>query len=696
MSRFESVLPAILGVFPASAQAALVLVTLLLSGAVNEAARAQPYQVRSPDGSLVVTVRTDGPQLTYALSREGQPLVESSPISMTLSSQPSGGVLGENPAVEGTERRRVDRVLRPVVPEKNSEVTDRFRELRIDFEKDFALVVRVYDEGAAYRFETQRADSITVESEEATFDLAGGDALGTEPPSFYWARGEDSFITHSESYYQPPLPPDSIAGRMSTAPLTVRYGAGGPRLTVTEAALRDYAGMFLVGESTAAGDDDALLRGTFAKAALAEGVQGDDERNTFPTRRADYVARTAGSRAFPWRVVAVAESDAALLENQLVYKLAPELRLEDTDWIDPGKVAWDWYNARNLFGVDFDAGVNTQTYRYYIDFAAEHDLGYIILDEGWYELGDLMTVNEEIDMEGLTAYAKEKDVGLILWMVWKTLDRQMQKALDQFEEWGIRGIKVDFMQRDDQDVVNFFWRTAREAAERELLVDFHGNYKPTGLRRAYPNVITREGVNGLEQTKWSDQLTPEHNVTIPFTRMVAGPMDYTPGAMVNAQPENFAARFTRPMSQGTRAHQLAMYVVYESPLQMLADSPTHYQREPTVMDFLADVPTVWHETHALRARISDYLAVARRRGNEWYLGAMSDGESRTLEVELSFLEADRTYRLTTWRDGPNADRYAEDFQKRSRTVSAGDPLTIEMAPGGGFAARLRAVDTGDE
>lgn len=687
MSPFERLSLRGPAVFSKIIQAVVGLAVLLISATVGGSAYAQSHQVRSPDGSIVVTVETDGPQLTYAVSSRGRSLVEPSPIAMSLA---DGSVLGKAPSVDDTDRRRINRELHPVVPEKSSTITDRFRELQIDFEKDFGLVVRAYNEGVAYRFETQRSDSITVQSEEATFDLASGRTVGTPPPNFYWARDENSFITHSESYYQPPLPPDSIGGRMSTAPLMVRYGAEGPRVAITEASLRDYAGMFLVGDSTSTGEIPPL-RGTFPEVALDVAVQGNDERDTYPTRRADYIARTAGSRAFPWRVVIVTESDAELFENQLVYKLAPQLQLDQTDWIEPGKVAWDWYNALNLFGVDFDSGVNTQTYKYYIDFAAANDLEYVILDEGWYELGDLMEVNENIDMEELTAYAEKRDVGIILWMVWKTLDRQMETALDQFEAWGIRGIKVDFMQRDDQDVVNYYWRTAWEAAERELLVDFHGNYKPTGLRRAYPNVLTREGVNGLEQNKWSDQLTPQHNVTIPFTRMVAGPIDYTPGAMVNAQPQNFAARFTRPMSQGTRAHQLAMYVVYESPLQMLADSPTHYQSEPKVMDFLGPVPTVWDETHALRAEIGNYVAVARRHGETWYLGAMSDGESRTVDVELSFLEEGRTYRLTAWSDGPNADRYAEDFQKHTRTVSAGETLTLEMAPGGGYAARIRAV-----
>lgn len=646
---------------------------------------AQTHDVRSPDGRIAVTVDAEGEQLTYAVSKDGRTLVEPSPISMTLAGRTT---LGDDPTVADTERRQVDRVLEPVVPEKRSRISDRFRELRVDFEEDFSVVVRAYNEGAAYRFETWRPGRIIVETEQATFDLAE-DQSG--PPRFYWARNEDSFITHSESYYQPPLPTDSIGGRMSTTPLLATYGSDGPRVAVTEADLQDYPGMFVVGDH-AAQDGNAMLRGTFAEVPLDVAVHGGDERNTFPTRRADYIAHTNGARAFPWRVVAVAESDAALLENQLVYKLAPERQLDDTDWIEPGKVAWDWYNALNLYGVDFESGINTRTYKHYIDFAAEHGLDYVILDEGWYELGDLMAVNDEIDVQELSTYAAERDVGLILWMVWKTLDRQMDEALDQFAEWDIRGIKVDFMQRDDQDAVNFYRRTAREAAKRELLVNFHGSYKPTGLRRAYPNVITREGVNGLEQNKWSEKLTPEHNVTIPFTRMLAGPMDYTPGAMANAQPEDFAPRFERPMSQGTRVHQLAMYVVYESPQQMLADSPSHYQRDPDVMDFLSAVPVVWDETHALRAQIGDYVAVARRSESTWYLGAMGDEESRTLDVELSFLEEGTSYQLTSWADGPNADRYAEDYQKRTQSVSAGDTVTLELAPGGGYVARLQRVE----
>ena len=380
----------------------------------------------------------------------------------------------------------------------------------------------------------------------------------------------------------------------------------------------------------------------------------------------------------------------ALKEKQTrdrTVELAEPCRIEDTSWIKPGKVAWDWWNANNVYGVDFKAGINTETYKYTIDFASRYGIEYVILDEGWSKTDDLLSVNPDINMEALLSRAKEKGVGLILWVVWKTLDDQLDEALDLFEQWGVKGIKVDFMQRDDQWMVNYYWRIAREAARRHLLVDFHGSYKPCGLRRAYPNVLTREGVRGLEHVKWSNHPTPEHNVTLPFIRMLAGPMDYTPGAMINAQEKDFRPIFNRPMSMGTRCNQLAMYVVFESPLQMLADSPSNYLKEDGCMDFLSHVPTVWDETVVLDARVADYVLVARKHGEEWYVGAMTDWTLREMTVDFSFLN-EGSYIMDMYRDGVNADRFGNDYERIVRTISRGDRMTIGLAPGGGWAARI--------
>jgi alpha-glucosidase len=376
-----------------------------------------------------------------------------------------------------------------------------------------------------------------------------------------------------------------------------------------------------------------------------------------------------------------------LITNQLVYQLGEEQQIKDASWSNPGKVAWDWWNALNIYGVDFKSGVNTDSYKYYIDFASNYGIDYIIMDEGWYVLGDLMNVVSDIDMEEIIRYGNEKRVGVILWVVWKTLDDQWGAAFNQFEKWGVKGIKVDFMQRDDQWMVDYYWRVAKEAAKRHLLVDFHGSYKPSGLRRAYPNVITREGVQGLEHNKWGKEETPLHDVTIPFIRMLAGPMDYTPGAMINAQKNNFRAIWNRPMSQGTRCHQLAMYVVYESPLQMLADSPSHYYDEPEAMEFLSKVPTVWDETNVLDAKVGEYVLVARRKDDEWYIGAMTNWTPRNLVVDLSFL-GNGQWIMESYLDGINADKYGNDFKTATQAVVNTNKITIHLAPGGGFTSRI--------
>jgi alpha-glucosidase len=410
------------------------------------------------------------------------------------------------------------------------------------------------------------------------------------------------------------------------------------------------------------------------------------DRNERVLEREQYLAKTSGTREFPWRVLVIADQDSTFLDTDIVYRLASESRIADTGWIRPGKVAWDWWNFNNVFGVPFRAGVNTETYKHYIDFAAEYGIEYIILDEGWYKLGDLTVQMPGIDMDAIAAHARQKDVGLIMWVVWKTLDMQMAQVLDQFQKWGVKGIKVDFMQREDQWMVNYYERVAIEAAKRHLMVDFHGSYKPTGLYRTYPNVMTSEGVLGLEQNKWGEA-TPDNAVTFPFMRMMAGPVDYTPGAMLNATRQGFRSIANRPMSMGTRCQQLAMYVIYESPLQMLADSPSNYRREPECLEFLAAVPTVWDETKVLSAAIGKHILTARRSGNDWYIGAMTNWDPRDLDVPLSFL-GDGAWEADIYKDGPNADRAGVDFAREKKRVNRQETLKIHLAPGGGWVAHI--------
>jgi alpha-glucosidase len=641
---------------------------IVLTGSLLQA---KVYTLYSPDKRIEVTVSVTD-RVLYSVIWDTKKLLEPSAVSMTIN---DNVVLGKGLLkVEFAEQRSADEKILPPVKEKRAVITDRWNEITLRFRGNYRLVFRAYDDAVAYRFSTGYRRDIKINSEEATFLFAENHSV--------WFPFTKSLHTSFESNYTY-LPLAEIGSqRFGYAPVLVDV-PGGPKVAVTEADLEDYPGMFLAGNDKGV----PMLTGKFAPYPLEEKLREKSDRDLEVVKAADYIAMTKGNRNYPWRILAIAPTDGRLIENDIVYRLAAPSRIKDPSWIKPGKVAWDWWNANNIFGVGFKSGTNTDTYKRYIDFASKNGIEYIILDEGWSAPDDLFKINPEIDMTDLLAYAEGRNIGIVLWCVWYTLDNQMDRALDQFAKWGVKGVKVDFMDRDDQKMVGFYWRCAEAAAKRRLVVDFHGAHKPTGMRRAYPNVLTNEGVMGLEYSKWSATVTPEHDLLIPFIRMLAGPMDFTPGAMRNAQENQFRTIFDIPMSQGTRCHQLAMYVVYESPLQMLCDSPSSYERESDVLSFLSAVPTVWDETRALDAKVGDYLAVARKSGRDWYVGAMTDWTPRALEIKLDFLD-DGTYEAEIYADGANADRYAADYRKEVRQVGRGDVLKIDLAPGGGWAARI--------
>ena len=627
------------------------------------------YSVRSPDQRIELRIRAAN-RLTYDVLLNGSLLLQNSTLSMNI----NHANLGVQPRVRATKHGEEDREIIPPVPQKSARIRERYTELKLEMEGDYAVVFRVYNEGVAYRFETSlAANEAKVYSEEVLLNFAGD-------YNVYYPK-EDSFFSHNEREFLF-LPLKQITPTTLASLPAVVVANNGVKIAIAESDVEEYPGLWLRGANNNA------LEATFPPYPLKEEFRKNSDRDFQVTEKADYIAVTKGARTYPWRIIGIAENDADLITNQLVYLLAKPSQVQDASWIKPGKVAWDWYNANNIYGVSFKSGINTQTYKYYIDFASRYGIEYVILDEGWYKLGDLLTVSPDIDIEELVAYGKKKNVGIILWVVWKTLDDQFEAAFNQAEKWGVKGLKVDFMQRDDQLVMNFYHRVCREAARRKMLVDFHGAIRPATMTRTWPNLVNVEGVRGLEQTKWSKYANPEHNVTLPFTRMLLGPLDYTPGAMVNSGAErNFAPIFERPMSMGTRVHQLAMYVVYEAPLQMLADSPSHYLREPEVMEFLKPVPTVWDETRVLAARMGDYVCIARRRGQEWYIGAMTDWTSRTLEIDFSFLTAGR-FEMVAYEDGPNAERMGHDYKAVKRDIDRTQKLTIKLASGGGWAARI--------
>ena len=650
----------------------LFLIAAALTAATTTSAR--EYTVTSPDGKIEVKVSTQ-PELRWSLSRAGERLLEPSRIGLTLAGE---APLGVAPAVRSVRTSAIDTRSTAEVPTKFRELHDRCNELLIAFRGDWAVRLRVYDNGAAYRFETARRGETVVEDETAEFNFASDNDT-------YWTRERNpDFISHCEAFFERKRL--SELERSVYAYLPVYFATpGGTRMVVTETDLEDYPCMFLFG------GEGRRLRAEFPPVVLESRLKEGSDRNEEFLRKADYIAVTEGTRTYPWRVVTVDENDRALLENYLPYQLASKAVEGDASWVRPGKISWDWWNGLNVYGVDFEAGVNTATYKYFIDFAARYGLEYILLDEGW----SVSTLNireprREVDLKETVRHGNEKGVGVILWTLWNPMKKDLTGILDTYRDWGVKGIKIDFMQRSDQEMVNFYEQIARAAYDRGLLVDFHGSFKPAGLQRKYPNVLSFEGVYGMENDKCSKDITPAHDCVLPFTRMVAGPMDYTPGATVNATAADFSVSWSHPMSQGTRAHQAALYVIYESPLQMLCDSPSHYLRTPEFTGFIAAVPTVWDQTAALHASAGEYAAVARRNGDRWYIGAITDWTGRDMEIDLSFLGEGR-YRMQYFADGVNADSYAQDFRTGEREVTREDKLNVRLASGGGWAAILTPV-----
>jgi alpha-glucosidase len=628
----------------------------------------QRYAVNSPDNSIKIEVSVNQ-AVSFKVSLDDKPLIAPSRVGMQIDKLTS-------PVwkVKKVSRESVNQVLHPVVPEKSSSIQDNYNELKLQFQNKLALTFRAYDQGIAYRWESAIKDSVKVLSELAQFGFVNSDQT--------WYPSEKSFYSHNERLYKQYAIIQISEDSLASLPALVNHS--GINVLISEADLFDYPGMWLTGNG-----NDKLVA-VYPPCPARERSQGD--RNVMVDKTEDYLAKTIGTRTYPWRVFMIGRKDADLLNNQLVYQLS-RATSEDFSWVKPGKIAWDWWNALNVYGVDFKSGVNTATYKYFIDFAAKYGLEYIILDEGWSTTTDVTRSVESLDMPELLAYAKEKKVGIIVWVLWNSLDKQMETAMNLYAQWGIKGIKVDFMQRDDQKMVNFYERTAREAAKRKLLVDYHGAFKPTGMERLYPNVITREGVYGLEQAKWdaTKGIGPEHNVTLPFIRNAVGPMDYTPGAMINAQAESWAPIFQRPMSLGTRCHQLAMYIVYTSPLQMLSDVPSNYYREPECMEFLQYVPPVWNETVILGGKTGDYVIVARKAANgDWYVGAMTDWTARDIQIDFSFL-GNENYLMDSWQDGINADRVGIDFARKTTNITKTAKQNIHLAPGGGWVARIKKL-----
>ena len=631
----------------------LTISAFLLAGLLS--AQAKDYKLSSPSGNLSIVV-SEGKTLSWSVSCDGRTLLEPSEIALEIKGK---GVLGPGAKARKLSRRTVDEMQTALVPVKFRHIRNHCNEMTLSY-KGWAVRFRAYDNGVAYRFETSWKGDIEVLGETSDWNLQPG------CHAFWAGEANPDYITHCEADFKDLTISEIPQEKYSYLPVSLAT-PDGVRAVITEADLFDYPNMML-----RAGYGDCL-KAEYPHVIDAYELKND--RDVRITSLADCIARTSGTRTFPWRLMTVG-SDAELLENTLSWQLSSKEAEQDWTWLKPGKISWEWWAALNVYGVDFEAGVNTETYKYYIDFASKYGLEYILLDEGWSASTlNIKEPNPALDLKGLISYGKSKGVGVVLWTLWTPMLAQMEEILDIYAEWGVGGIKVDFMQMQDQNMMNFYEKLAAECAKRHLVVDYHGAFKPAGIQRKYPNAMTYEGVYGQE-----------HDMQLPFTRMVAGPMDYTPGATNNATRDDFAIRWSHPMSQGTRSHQAALFVVFESPLEMLCDSPSNYYKVPEFTSFLAQIPTVWEETVAQEAVAGDYLLMSRRAADgRWFSAGLTDWDERDLVLDTSFL-GEGEWEVLIHRDGVNANKWAEDYKLETIVVKAGDSIPVHMAKGGGWAA----------
>ena len=640
------------------------------------------YEVFSPDKQLKVSVKT-GNVLSYALLHKGDTLIYPSSISMILG---DGEVWGPNSKVRSVRNNTVNKTIASPFY-KRAAVTDHFNEMTLVFKNGFNLIFRMYNEGMAYRFVSSGDKPFTVVSEEARFHFQT-DRNAYIP--YVRTKSEDrekQFFNSFENVYETTSLTGYNPKRLSFLPLLVDTGTG-VKMCITETNLENYPGLYM----NISQIHPHTMVGVFARYPKYVKQGGHNNLQLLVTEREQYIAEVNGARTFPWRIIAIAQKDTDLAASDLSFLLAEPSRISDISWIKPGKVAWEWWNALNLADVEFRAWKNTDTYKYYIDFAASKNIEYIILDEGWAENGkaNLMCVVPEIDLKALIDYAATKKVGIILWAGYYAFHRDMEQVCKYYSKLGVKGFKVDFMDRDDQKMTAFNYQAAQVTAKYKLLLDLHGTHKPAGLNRTYPNVLNFEGVHGLEQMKWNDISKDQmkYDVTIPFIRQLAGPMDYTQGAMLNATKKDFYPCYFKPMSQGTRCHQLALYMILDSPLNMLCDSPTHYNKEIECTEFIASIPTVWNETRIIDGEVGEWIITARRNNSIWYVGGITNWTSRDVKLDLSFLPQGK-YKIEIFKDGINADRNATDYKKDFFVTEDITKIhKLHLAPGGGFAMKI--------
>lgn len=636
---------------------------------------AETFKLNSPDGKIEALL-SDGANLTLDISADGKKILD----NVVFSLDTDKGVLGKNATALSCDYTN-NRGKIETVWGINKSVEDNYNQMVLNF-KTFKVAVRAYDDAVAYRFITNLGDGkIIVRDETLNIPLADSDKLV--------AHIEEGVQTSFERPYTRLSFADMKKQNFHSATLPFIMDKGNLKVALVESDVSKYPAL-----RVAAGTNGAVSKISKFPTKFDVNVH-----NRFATEFADFIASTDASREFPWRAFIIARDDKNLAANETVFKLAKPCVIEDTSWIVPGTCVWEWWNNWNLEGVDFQSGVNEQTYRYLIDHAAENSIPYVLFDAGWLtgkDATEMVETDEKlaegktaIDVKGLIEYAKSKDVKVILWVLAKSMEKYPVQAFDVMKKWGAAGLKIDFTDRDDQTAMEFYENMARLAAERKMILDLHGCAKPVGQYRTWPNIINFEGVLGNEVNKWAKTITPSHNVDLVFTRMLMGPMDYTPGGMRCSAKADFNVCWNLPQVQGTRAHQAAMYVVYFAPLQMLCDAATEYLKAPEVLKFMAEAPTTWDETKVIEGKMGKYIVIARRSGEDWYIGGMCDWNGKDIDIDLSqILSPDVAYKAEIISDGENAGKVASDSKYSVKELSSTDRLKLKMAPGGGFAVKL--------
>lgn len=621
--------------------------------------------VQSPDGTLKVNIELKD-KIYYSVYSGNDVLLKDCFLTMDLAHE----ILGENPKLQGIKKGTINESVKREIPLKNAIVRNHCNTLRMKFAGNYAVEFRVFNNGLAYRFTTDKKGDMEVMGENLTINFPSDYLAHLSQPNGFKTSYEYPYTHVKTKEYQ-------LTDRMSYLPILLETNKQ-YKILISEADLQDYPCMFL--KSTGKNG----MQSIFPKCPLEFGEDGD--RSVKILKEADYIAKTSGKRSFPWRFFVISKEDKDIVENEMVYNLSSPCELEDYSWIKPGQVSWEWWHDARLYGVDFRSGYNMDSYKYYIDFASSFGIPYIIMDEGWAKsTRDPFTPNPTINLQELIEYGKERNVKIVLWLTWLTVENNFE-LFKTFADWGIAGVKIDFMDRSDQWMVNYYERVAKEAAKHKLFVDFHGAFKPAGLERRYPNILSYEGVLGMEQ---GGNCKPVNSIYLPFMRNAVGPMDFTPGSMLSAQPEDNRSTRANAMGSGTRAYQMALFVVFESGLQMLADNPVYYYRERPCTEFISGVPVLWDETIVPDAKVGEYVVIARRSGEKWFIGAITNDKARTIDVDLSFLPDNKNLHLTYFEDGINADRQAMDYKKGEMEVNKSTKLTLKLVRNGGWAGVIK-------